>query len=220
MEKKYSNMLSDLKEKFPEFKILENSQLEMVIKLYDDHMNTRFYINNPAYHVIGSMLLLSSFMFTNSLKLESPSVDYLGFSPAEREQARTAIGANAGNSPQKVIMITVLASSVCGLGYILTRSVWKQNTHQNFGCYHICNAMLSGVVSVSASCTGIEVWQSTVIAGVACVFYSLGSKLYVRAEIDDPLECSLVYGVVGLWAVVAAGLFDNEKGLLTVGSAR
>ena len=117
-------------------------------------------------------------------------------------------------------MITVLASSVCGLGYILTRSVWKQSSNQNFGCYHICNAMLSGVVSVSASCTGIEVWESGVIAGVACLIYSLGSKLYARAEVDDPLECSLVYGVVGVWAVIAAGLFDKNVGLLTTGSAR
>lgn len=61
--------MSDIKEKFPEFRTLENNELELLLKLCDDAYNTPFIIANPAYYVSGALVLLVSFMFVNAQKL-------------------------------------------------------------------------------------------------------------------------------------------------------
>ena len=58
--------MNDIKDKFPEFRTLENNELELVLKLYDEHMNTPVNICNPAYYVSGALILFSSFMFFNA----------------------------------------------------------------------------------------------------------------------------------------------------------
>lgn len=58
--------MADIKERYPEFRPLENNELELVLKLYDDHFNTPFTIANPSYYVSGALVLLVSFMFVNA----------------------------------------------------------------------------------------------------------------------------------------------------------
>ena len=77
-ERQYHSILNDIRDKYPEFKFLEDYQLELVIELYDEHIKSIFHIWNPAYYVIGSMLLLSSFMFVNAVNLQIPQPEYLG----------------------------------------------------------------------------------------------------------------------------------------------
>ena len=82
-ERQYRNILSEVRDKFPEFKFLEDYQLEVLIKLYEEHIKSIFHIWNPAYYVIGSMLLLSSFMFVNAVNLQSPQPEFLGLTIQE-----------------------------------------------------------------------------------------------------------------------------------------
>ena len=114
------------------------------------------------------------------------------------------------NAPQKVIMITILASSVSGLGYISLRSFFNSIAHgNNYGCFYISNAMLSGTISIAAACDSIDVWQAVAISFIGCMLYSVGSKMLIKFELDDPMESFLVYGVQGFWGAIAAGLFDK-----------
>ena len=62
----YLNLMADIKEKYPEFRQLENNELELVLKLYDDHFTSTFTIANPSYYVSGALVLLVSFMFVNA----------------------------------------------------------------------------------------------------------------------------------------------------------
>ena len=77
-ERQYHSILNDIRDKYPEFKFLEDYQLELVIELYDEHIKSIFHIWNPAYYVIGAMLLLSSLMFVNAVNLQIPNPEYLG----------------------------------------------------------------------------------------------------------------------------------------------
>ena len=91
------------------------------------------------------------------------------------------------NSPEKVIMITIMSLSISGLSFIAMRSSFNTITHgNNFGCFYITNAMLSGAAAISASCDAIEVWHAVIISLIGTLFYSLGSKLLLRSEVDDP----------------------------------
>ena len=61
--------MTDIKDKFPEFRVLENNELELVLRLYDETLNTPFTISNPSYYVSGALVLLVSFMFVNAQQL-------------------------------------------------------------------------------------------------------------------------------------------------------
>ena len=114
------------------------------------------------------------------------------------------------NPPEKVIMITIMAMSTAGLPFIAMRNWFNSIIHgNNFGCFYITNAMLSGAVSISASCDAIEVWHAVIISLVGTVFYSLGSKLLLRSEVDDPQEAFLIFGINGFWGTLAVGFFDR-----------
>ena len=69
--------------------------------------------------------------------------------------------------------------------------------------------MLSGTISIAAACDSIDVWQAVAISFIGCMLYSVGSKMLIRFELDDPMESFLVYGVQGFWGAIAAGLFDK-----------
>lgn len=62
-------MMAEIKEKFPEFKTLDNMELELVLKLYEDHLSTPFAIANPAYYTAGTLTLMVCTLFVNSQHL-------------------------------------------------------------------------------------------------------------------------------------------------------
>ena len=98
--------------------------------------------------------------------------------------------------PQKMIMISMISCSVCGLLYItLKESFPSAVSGSHSGCYYISNAMLSGVTAVAASGESIEVWHAMFISMIACLNYSFGSVILQKLEIDDPTEAFLIYGV-------------------------
>ena len=166
------------------------------------------------------MMLLTSFMFVNAVNLPSPDPEFLGLTVQEMIEAQKAQFNYSENPPQKVIMITILAMSNCGLSTIVIKSIfYPTNAKRNhFGVYSICNGMLSGVISVAAAATGIEIWSGIIIALFASLLYQIGSRLLIKFEIDDPLEASLVFGLQGFWGIIAAGIFDRNKGWLYTGS--
>ena len=43
--------------------------------------------------------------------------------------------------------------------------------------------------------------------------------MLTKLEFDAPLESSLIYGLQGVWGLMAVGLFDANKGLLSTGDA-
>ena len=112
------------------------------------------------------MMLLTSFMFVNAVNLSSPEPELLGLNFQEMIEAQKALSNSDVNPPQKVIMLTILAMSNCGLSTIITKTIFDSPNAKlkHFGVYSICNGMLSGVISVAASGTGIEIWHGIIIA--------------------------------------------------------
>ena len=112
-------------------------------------------ICNPAYYVTGALIVLVSMLFVNSQNLRMPNIEELGLDADQiltwREE-NADISGHMANASQKVIMITIVASSTSGLAYVFTSGIFNAITpSQNFGCYNIINAMLSGAVAISAA---------------------------------------------------------------------
>lgn len=85
---------------------------------------------------------------------------------------------------------------------------------------YLCNSMLAGMVSVSASCDRINTWSAILIGFLSQILYSSSKVLFIRLEIDDPLEITSVHGICGLWSLIASGLFDLQVGLIYQGNIK
>ncbi|MCP9888244.1 ammonium transporter [Cyanobium sp. ATX 6A2] len=77
------------------------------------------------------------------------------------------------------------------------------------------NGILAGLVGVTAGCDGFSMpaaWVVGFIAGIIVVF----SVAFIDSlQIDDPVGAFSVHGSCGIWATLAVGLFNMDKGLLT-----
>jgi Amt family ammonium transporter len=77
------------------------------------------------------------------------------------------------------------------------------------------NGILAGLVGVTAGCDGFSMpaaWVVGFIAGVIVVF----SVAFIDSiKIDDPVGAFSVHGSCGVWATLAVGLFNTDKGLFT-----
>jgi len=56
----YVNIMSEVKEKFSEFRTLNNNELELVLQLYEAHFSMPHVISNSAYYVSGALIVLVS----------------------------------------------------------------------------------------------------------------------------------------------------------------
>jgi len=81
----------------------------------------------------------------------------------------------------------------------------------------LCNSVIAGLVSVSASSFNIDLWAAGMIGGLGFLIYYNSKKTILRYEIDDPMEITEVHGICGIWSVLAVGLFDKDVGLLYTG---
>jgi Amt family ammonium transporter len=77
------------------------------------------------------------------------------------------------------------------------------------------NGILAGLVGVTAGCDGFSMpaaWVVGFIAGILVVF----SVAFIDGlKIDDPVGAFSVHGTCGIWATLAVGLFNTDKGLFT-----
>ena len=131
--------------------------------------------------------------------------------------------------PNLIVMNTVISAAASGL--LVTQvnqwsnmfgdeaSIAERQILYHFNVHSLCNAVLAGLVSVSASCNNIELWAAACVGAIGSVIYSQTKKLISRLEIDDPLDVSEVHGFCGIWAVLAVGIFDKDYGFFYTGKA-
>ena len=106
---------------------------------------------------------------------------------------------------------TLMAPASAGVTCILLWHLFfysKSNPTMRGSVEVLMNSIMAGCVSVTASCNNITLASAMFIGAIGCIMYFFGRKLFIRLEIDDPLEASVIHGFCGLWGVLAVGLFD------------
>ena len=73
------------------------------------------------------------------------------------------------------------------------------------------NAVLSSLVSITATCACVSVGESLVIGALGALFSALAEQVERRMRIDDPCAAFPIHGVSGAWGVVAVGLFGEAE---------
>ena len=79
------------------------------------------------------------------------------------------------------------------------------------------SSTLAGIASVGSSSGHISQISCLSIGSIGGVIYLFGTYGMERLRLDDPLQSTQTHLLCGLWGVIALGLFDMEKGVITTG---
>jgi len=74
-----------------------------------------------------------------------------------------------------------------------------------------------GIISISASCKNVSIFSAIIIGAISTVLFVLVKKIFIRFEIDDPINQISLHGVSAVWGLISAGIFNNTFGTLVTG---
>jgi Amt family ammonium transporter len=157
--------------------------------------------HNVPFLVLGSIILLVSWMATNGFASEN-----LALAPGDSDAASFAAAVNASSGGMAVAAINTLLAAAGGLVVSFLQASWEGRPPEPA---RLCRGLLGGAV---ASCGGaglIDPWASFLIGGVAGALVQGAMNFLERQRIDDPVGAASVHGVGGAWGVLAVGLFAN-----------
>ena len=179
--------------------------------MYSENTRRTYEASSISMLVSGTLLILITSLFVNA--------------GAPKQISENDI------KPNMVVMNTVIASASSGLIQVFMNQyqnlVWDDARNEmvktkqvlfNFDVTTLCNSVIAGLVSVSASSFNIELWAAGMIGGLGFMIYYHSKKTICRYGIDDPMDITEVHGICGIWSVLAVGLFDKDVGLLYTGT--
>ena len=79
----YMTTMQGVRDKFNEFKNLDNNELELVLQLYETHLSTPHQISNSAYYVSGALIVLVSIQFVNAQNFSGYDTSHFGLTPEQ-----------------------------------------------------------------------------------------------------------------------------------------
>ncbi|EER12205.1 Ammonium transporter, putative [Perkinsus marinus ATCC 50983] len=83
----------------------------------------------------------------------------------------------------------------------------------------VCNGILAGLVSITASCAIVIPGSAIIIGAIGGIFYQCAAVGIRYLKIDDPLDAFPIHGVCGTWGVLAVPFFDFAKGMSSMSFA-
>lgn len=117
---------------------------------------------------------------------------------APEHQARVA-----GN----VMVTTTMAPAAAGASMF----AWRRHRSEPYALGELGNAVLAGLVSITAGCAVVEAWAAVVIGVVAAAVYDASNKWMLRHGMDDPLAAAPIHMFGGMWGLVSVGLFARPE---------
>jgi Amt family ammonium transporter len=119
-----------------------------------------------------------------------------------------AVGADIG----RVVVTTTLAAAAGGLAAMVAGWTYPVYGKPDVGL--TLNGALAGLVGITAGTADVSNLGAVIIGVVAGVIVVISIVGLERIGIDDPVGAISVHGVVGIWGVLAVGLFALDGGLL------
>mmetsp|Transcript_31004 Transcript_31004/g.52394 ORF Transcript_31004/g.52394 Transcript_31004/m.52394 type:complete len:504 (-) Transcript_31004:328-1839(-) len=129
-------------------------------------------------------------------------VGWYGFNPGSTLGVSGSLGSLAG----KVAVTTTISAAASALTMVMYQAAIK--TPYDIG--GVINAILGGLVSITAPCAVVDPWAAFLIGIIGCFVYIGASKALLALQIDDPLDASPIHGACGIWGVLSVGIFGND----------
>lgn len=116
-----------------------------------------------------------------------------------------------GVNAAKVAVTTSLSPAAAGITAIIVQKVRTGK----YDLVSALNAVLGGLVSITAGCSVVYDWSAIVIGVIGAFVYIFSAELLVKFKIDDPIGAAPVHGFCGIWGVLAVGIFGNTDDVFT-----
>ena len=146
--------------------------------MYKQNTTRTFFASNVSLLVAGTLIILITSLFMNAAAVTQISKDDMG--------------------PNQIVMNTVISAASSGFVVSISNQYYnvfsddaqinERQTMYHYNVHQLCNGVLAGLVSVTASCNQIFLWAACLIGCIGSVIYVQTKKLVSRYEIDDPLD--------------------------------
>jgi len=117
-----------------------------------------------------------------------------------------AISGGASKLAAKVAVTTTIAPAFAAL----TAVIYGKITTGNYDLPLAMNAILAGLVSITASCAVVEPWGAALTGIIGGFVYIGSSKLLLKLKIDDPLDACPIHGFCGIWGLLSCAIFGTD----------
>ena len=124
--------------------------------------------------------------------------------------AGSTLGFTDGNvqTASLIAMNTSIAAATGGLAVLFGSKI--VNSRHIYDVMAMCNGILAGLVSITASCHNVENYAAFIIGAIGGLVYLLTSNILMKLRIDDPLDAFAIHGAAGAWGVLAVSIFDKS----------
>jgi Amt family ammonium transporter len=147
-------------------------------------------VNPIAAHNLP-MVMLGSFIL---------AFGWFGFNPGSSLSAMDGrIGVIATNT-----MLAGMSATLSGTLYM-----WWFGPTKKPDPGMMCNALLAGLVAITAPCAFVSPMGAFIIGLVAGVLVCLSCFFFDKMGVDDPVGAISIHGTNGAWGVIAVGLFAD-----------
>jgi len=124
---------------------------------------------------------------------------------------RTLAANNLMLIASKIAVNTTLSAAMGVITVIILESIMNFRSSQIWSIPTLCNGILVGLVSISASCGVVDPWMAIIIGCVGGFLYIIFAKIEDLVGIDDPLAVWPTFGISGCWGMIAVGFFGYHK---------
>lgn len=114
---------------------------------------------------------------------------------------------SAGGLAAHVVVVTVLAAGTAALGWSLVE--WSHKGKATV--LGTVTGSVAGLVAITGAAGFVGLWAAPVIGMVASLACYLAVDLMPRLGVDDACDVFALFGVGGMWGVVATGLFASAR---------
>ena len=112
------------------------------------------------------------------------------------------------------ILVNSILSAGCGG---LTCAILGKLIEGYYSISRVCNGILSGLVSITGSCSIVNTGSSLFIGLIGSIIYYIISIFIVKIKIDDPLDAFPVHGCCGIWGLLSVSLFSTKNNIKNAG---
>ena len=138
-------------------------------------------------------------------------VGWYGFNPGS---TLALSGPGDAEVAARVAVTTTLGAVAGGLGTCFI--AYHRSSAGTYDVAEMCNGILAGLVSTTASCAVIEPWAALTIGGLGAVAYSASAALLLRLRVDDAVNATSVHFFGGAWGLLAPAFFARPAHMTAV----
>ena len=77
-------------------------------------------------------------------------------------------------------------------------------------CITVINASRAGLVMITGVCDNVSIYAACFIGAYAGIFFLKIRQVFIRNNIDDPVQSAQIHGICGFMGVINIGIFGTN----------